>query len=164
MTPPPPPSDRTPMPLGSDDENNSGAKVLTKGAARAIAKAQEEERRALEQVRREADEELAKTRRLKSYIWAAVGLVVSTAISVGGVVLYIKSEAGSEVARSFAPWAGRVTNLESDMSQVKETLGKTERSGIRTEAMVEWLTRERGMIPPPRQVIIPFTPTADGGR
>ncbi len=143
-------------PLAPNDApaaNDSGSRVLTKSEYRRLTEAQEEARRTAEDLARVSAESAAHATRIKRFIWATVGVVVSTVIGTLGV----NSWAGGKVDAGIAPVEARVTKSEADIRELKSTTVEVQMRTVRIETMAEMLLKDQRIKPPPPVVV-------DGGR
>ncbi len=146
MTPPPRPSPYAPE---LEPEEPSGVRKLTVKEARLLMKTQEETRLQQQSLRDEEVEAAAKAKRTKNFIWATVGIVISTVVITASTLGYAQSAIDGGAARAVDPVSRRVSALEKSAEKTNATVQDTSLRAARTETMVEMLLRADRIKPPP---------------
>jgi len=146
MTPPSRPSPYSPE---LEPEEPSGVRKLTVREARLLMQKQEEARLQQEALRDEETAAAAKAKRIKNFIWATVGIVISTVIITASTLGYAQSAIDGGAARAVDPVSRRVSALEKNAEKTNAIVQDTSLRAARTETMVEMLLRADRIKPPP---------------
>ena len=148
MTPPLPPRP-SPYSPELEPEEPSGVRKLTVREARLLMQKQEEARAQHEELQRITAESAARARRTKNFIWATVGIVISTVIITASTLVYAQSAIDGGAARAVDPVSRRVSALEKNAEKTNAIVQDTSLRAARTETMVEMLLRADRIKPPP---------------